>query len=66
MPSTLDTEPDKPNVTFAVEAKLLEKMDEKAARMDLNRSQYVRRLVKRDLGLSLEDFSPSPVVGAGG
>jgi len=39
------------NVTVQLEPETLAKVDERAGRLDLNRSQYLRRLVKKELGL---------------
>jgi metal-responsive CopG/Arc/MetJ family transcriptional regulator len=39
------------NVTVQLEPDLLARVDEKAERADLNRSQYLRRLVRKDLGV---------------
>lgn len=40
---------DKTTVTVVLDTKLLGKVDERAKEMDLNRSQYLRRLAKLDL-----------------
>jgi metal-responsive CopG/Arc/MetJ family transcriptional regulator len=38
------------NVTVQIEPEILTKIDERASELDLNRSQYLRRLIRRDLG----------------
>lgn len=40
---------EKVNVTVQLDQDLLEKSDERAKALDLNRSQYFRRLVRADL-----------------
>lgn len=52
------TTPDYKNVTVQMEQDLLVKADERAGKMDLNRSQYLRRLIRRDLGLLVPDVQP--------
>lgn len=52
------------NVTVQVEPDLLAKLDERAARLDLNRSQLVRRLIRQDLGIvapaqKLQELKPA-------
>jgi predicted transcriptional regulator len=42
---------EKVNVTVQLDPDLLGKVDERADALDLNRSQYLRRLVRRDLGV---------------
>lgn len=37
------------NITVQIPLDLLEKLDAEAARLDLNRSQYFRRLVRQNL-----------------
>lgn len=44
------------NVTVQIEPSLLEKIDQRANEMDLNRSQYLRRLMKRDLNLTTPEI----------
>ena len=41
-------------VTLKLPVGLLREVDDKAARMDLNRSQYFRRLARRDLRLPVK------------
>ena len=41
------------NVTVQLEPDLLEMVDGRAVELDLNRSQYLRRLVRKDLGVSV-------------
>lgn len=45
------------NVTVQLEPDLLEKVDGRAEELDLNRSQYFRRLVKKDLGIPQPELS---------
>lgn len=42
--------PDKVNVTVQLEPEMLEMLDKRAGELDLNRSQYFRRLVRQALG----------------
>ena len=46
------------NVTVQVEPDLLAKLDERAAVLDLNRSQLVRRLIRQDLGIASPTQKP--------
>ena len=46
----------KVNVTVQLEPDLLARVDDRAELLDLNRSQYLRRLVKRDLGAHVPEF----------
>ena len=48
----------KVNATVQLEPDLLVKADVRAAELDLNRSQYLRRLVRKDLGI------PQPEIAA--
>ena len=47
------------NVTVQLEPDLLAKVDARAGELDLNRSQYLRRLVKKDFGASVPELSAS-------
>lgn len=49
---------EKVNVTVQLDPDLLGKVDERAELLDLNRSQYLRRLVKRDLGIAQPELGP--------
>lgn len=42
------------NVTVQLDPDLLAKVDSRVGELDLNRSQYFRRLAKKDLGLIAE------------
>ena len=46
------------NVTVQLEPDLLAKVDERAESADLNRSQYLRRLVRKDLGVPQIELEP--------
>ena len=54
------------NVTVQLEPDLLDKVDNRAGQLDLNRSQYLRRLVRKDLGVSIPELTqvelPAPKV----
>ena len=52
---------EKVNVTVQIDLDLLAKVDERADELDLNRSQYLRRVIKRDLGLPLPAFDKSAI-----
>ena len=43
------------NVTVQMEQAMLDQLDSRAHAADLNRSQYLRRLIRRDLGLGLPE-----------
>lgn len=43
---------EKVNVTVQLDSDLLTRVDDRAEELDLNRSQYFRRLVRRDLGMT--------------
>ena len=45
------------NVTVQMEQSLLDQLDERAVAMDLNRSQYMRRLIRRELGIGHPDLA---------
>lgn len=49
------------NVTVQLEPELLEKLDEKLEELDLNRSQFFRRLLKKDLGISSDPQQQLPL-----
>jgi len=46
------------NVTVQIEPDLLGKIDSRADELDLNRSQYLRRLIRRDLGIGTPEIPP--------
>lgn len=48
------------NISVQIEPELLEKIDGRSAELDLNRSQYLRRLIRRDLGISQLELNASP------
>lgn len=48
------------NVTVQLEADLLTKVDERTDSLDLNRSQYLRRLVRKDLGIAQPEMPTQP------
>lgn len=49
-------------VSLVVECDLLEKVDKRVAALDLNRSQYFRRLAREDLmRVKLAKQTPEPV-----
>ena len=45
------------NVTVQMEQGLLDQLDLRANAADLNRSQYLRRLIRRELGISQPDVA---------
>lgn len=45
------------NVTVQLEPDLLDKVDSRADQLDLNRSQYLRRLVRKDLGVTIPELT---------
>ena len=47
------------NVTVQMEQALLDHLDARANAMDLNRSQYLRRLIRRELGIAHPDLVPA-------
>ena len=49
---------EKVNVSVIIEPDLLTKVDKRAESLDMNRSQYLRRLVKQDLGFGVPQFEP--------
>ena len=46
------------NISVQLEPQMLAELDRRAASMDLNRSQYLRRLMRRDLGIATPDVGP--------
>lgn len=54
------------NVTVQLEPDILVRVDERADRLDLNRSQYLRRLVRKDLGESVPELSTPPLPALNG
>jgi len=52
----------KKNVTVQLEPDLLAKADARTRELDLNRSQYLRRLIRRDLGLLNADMAQLPLL----
>ena len=48
----------KKNITVQLEPELVSRVDELALAMDLNRSQYFRRLLRRELGITLPEVQP--------
>lgn len=49
------------NVTVQLEEALLTQIDARTDKLDLNRSQYLRRLVRKDLGISTPELSTEAV-----
>ena len=52
---------EKVNVTVQLDPELLAQVDAKAKSLDLNRSQYFRRLIRNELGNGQPELPGSPV-----
>ena len=52
------------NVTVQLEPDLLDRVDSRAGQLDLNRSQYLRRLVRKDLGVPVPEVQTELLVAA--
>jgi metal-responsive CopG/Arc/MetJ family transcriptional regulator len=50
------------NVSLQIERDLLHQVDRRAQELDLNRSQYIRRLMRRDLGVRQAELPPVPTL----